>query len=191
MMIPSRSMFSYSGAKVRSFVGICKETGGAGQNLICNPLSVSGLFSRRAAESTEYDTEVYFITHHILFFYHEFNELHELFFPPRFFLPRISRIYSPRILFSTTDFTDFTDFFSADNSPSKLEGVPERRGSIIGSLREIPTLPTLTLSISGLQTRYPTLEATLTPTLENLSTNFSVQPLSLQFSRELGRYDLY
>ena len=35
-----------SGAKVRRNFEICKETGGAGQNLIFNPLSVSGLFSR-------------------------------------------------------------------------------------------------------------------------------------------------
>ena len=35
-----------SGAKVLCFVGICKGTGGAGQNLICNVLSVSGLVSR-------------------------------------------------------------------------------------------------------------------------------------------------
>ena len=42
------SDFHKSGAKVRRFVGICKETGGAGQNLIYNSLSVSGLFSRWA-----------------------------------------------------------------------------------------------------------------------------------------------
>ena len=53
-----------------------------------------------------------------------------------------------------------------------------------------PTLPTLTLSIKGLQAGYPTLEATLTPTLENLSTNFSVQPLFLQFSRVFVGYSL-
>ncbi len=31
----------------------------------------------------------------------------------------------------------------------------------------IPTLPTLSLSISGLRTRYPTLEVALTPTLKS------------------------
>ena len=36
----------FSGAKVLCLVGICKETGGAAQNLICNVLSVSGLVSR-------------------------------------------------------------------------------------------------------------------------------------------------
>ena len=44
-----------------------------------------------------------------------------------------------------------------------------------------PTLPTLSLSIKELQSRYPTLEATLTPTLEKLSTTFAVQSLFLNF----------
>jgi hypothetical protein len=35
--------FHKSGAKVRRIFDISKEAGGAGQNLICNPLSVSGL----------------------------------------------------------------------------------------------------------------------------------------------------
>ena len=56
--------------------------------------------------------------------------------------------------------------------------------------KHIPTLPTLTLSIKGLQAGYPTLEATLTPTLENLSTTLSTQTLFPQFSRELVSYSL-
>ena len=56
--------------------------------------------------------------------------------------------------------------------------------------KNIPTLPTLTLSIKGLRTRYPTLKVALTPTLENLSTTFAIQSLFFQFSRELVRYSL-
>ena len=54
----------------------------------------------------------------------------------------------------------------------------------------IPTLPTLSLSIRGLQTRYPTLEVALTPTLENLSTMVFMQSLFPRFSGELVRYSL-
>ena len=39
-----------------------------------------------------------------------------------------------------------------------------RKSHIILHLKHIPTLPTLSLSIRGLQTRYPTLETTPTPT---------------------------
>jgi hypothetical protein len=55
---------------------------------------------------------------------------------------------------------------------------------------KVPTLPTLTLSISGIRARCPTLEVALTPTLEDLSTNFWEQLLIFQFSRELVSYSL-
>ena len=100
--------FHKSGAKVRRNFEICKEWGGAGQNLICNLLSVSGLFSRRAAESTEYDAEVYFITHHILFFYHELNEFNEFILCGYYFLQRISRI--TRIYYFYHEFNELHEF---------------------------------------------------------------------------------
>ena len=65
-----------------------------------------------------------------------------------------------------------------------------KRANRILHLKHIPTLPTLSLSIRGLRTRYPTLEVALTPTLENLSTNYWEQLLIFQFSKELVRYSL-
>ena len=87
---------------------------------------------------------------------------------------------------------------TAKDVPIDLNAVatplPSRGGAGVGSLfrldRKYPTLPTLTLIISELQTRYPTLEVALTPTLENLSTNYWEQLLIFQFTKELVRYSL-
>ena len=43
--------FLKSGAKVIRFPGMCKQKGGAGQNLICNVLIISRMFSRRANQT--------------------------------------------------------------------------------------------------------------------------------------------
>ena len=45
--------FEYAGAKVMLFPEVCKETGEAGQNLICNVLILSRLLSHSAAEIPE------------------------------------------------------------------------------------------------------------------------------------------
>ena len=133
----------FSGAKVRRNFDISKDAGGAGQNLICNSLSVSGLV-----------------------------------------LPSLTsrcRVAQPNL---QSGWVNISICNAIILRPSG--GLCAR----IRLLQHIPTLPTLTLSIKGLRARYPTLEATLTPTLENLSTTFTVQPLFLQFSREFARYSM-
>ena len=142
MMISSID-FEYAGAKVIRFPGICKETAGADQNLICNCLTDRDIGSQGDKSLVSMDST-----------------------PPQPPLILEGEFLPPQVILVVKEPSLYDKFFN------------------------YPTLPTLSLSIRELRTRYPTLEATLTPTLEKLSTTFAVQSLFFQFTKELVRYSL-